>query len=127
MKPLVSTEWLADNLGEVMVFDCTYYLPTEKRDAMAEFTAGHIPSAGFFDINAIADHDTDLPHMVPSPGRFARLIGELGISNTTRVVFYDQKGLNSAMTAPACSMVACPNGWPKAAASNQASPPRPNR
>ena len=46
MKPLVSTEWLADNLGEVMVFDCTYYLPTEKRDAMAEFTAGHIPSAG---------------------------------------------------------------------------------
>jgi thiosulfate/3-mercaptopyruvate sulfurtransferase len=78
------------------VFDCTYYLPTEKRDAMAEFTAGHIPSAGFFDINAIADHDTDLPHMVPSPGRFARLIGELGISNTTRVVFYDQKGLNSA-------------------------------
>jgi len=96
MKPLVSTEWLADNLGEVMVFDCTYYLPTEKRDAMAEFTAGHIPSAGFFDINAIADHDTDLPHMVPSPGRFARLIGELGISNTTRVVFYDQKGLNSA-------------------------------
>lgn len=96
MKPLVSTEWLADNLGEVMVFDCTYYLPTEKRDAIAEFTAGHIPSAGFFDINAIADPDTDLPHMVPSPGRFARLIGELGISNTTRVVFYDQKGLSSA-------------------------------
>ncbi len=96
MKPLVSTEWLADNLGEVMVFDCTYYLPTEKRDATAEFVAGHIPSAGFFDIDAIADPDTDLPHMVPSPGRFARLIGELGISNSTRVVFYDQKGLNSA-------------------------------
>jgi thiosulfate/3-mercaptopyruvate sulfurtransferase len=96
MKPLVSTEWLAQNLGEVMVFDCTYYLPTEQRDATAEFVAGHIPSAGFFDINAIADHDTDLPHMVPSPGRFARLIGELGISNATRVVFYDQKGLNSA-------------------------------
>jgi thiosulfate/3-mercaptopyruvate sulfurtransferase len=96
MKPLVSTEWLADNLGEVRVFDCTYYLPTEQRDAMAEFTAGHIPSAGFFGIDAIADTDTDLPHMVPTPGRFARLVGELGISNTSRVVFYDQKGVNSA-------------------------------
>lgn len=96
MKPLVSTEWLADNLGEVRVFDCTFYLPTEKRDARAEFAANHIPSAGFFDIATISDTDTDLPHMVPTPGRFARLMGELGISNTSRVVFYDQKGLNSA-------------------------------
>ena len=96
MKPLVSTEWLADNLGEVLVFDCTYYLATEGRDAMAEFTAGHIPSAGFFDINAISDPDSDLPHMVPTPGRFAKLVGDLGISNTSRVVFYDQKGLYTA-------------------------------
>jgi thiosulfate/3-mercaptopyruvate sulfurtransferase len=96
MKPLVSTEWLADNLGEVLVFDCTYYLPTEQRNAAAEFAAGHIPSAGVFDIEAISDPDTDLPHMVPTPGRFARLVGELGISNTSRVVFYDQKGINSA-------------------------------
>ncbi len=96
MKPLVSTEWLSDNLGEVRVFDCTKYLPTEPRDAQAEFASGHIPGAGFFDIDAIADTDTDLPHMVPAPGRFARMVGELGISNTTRVVFYDQKGLFSA-------------------------------
>jgi thiosulfate/3-mercaptopyruvate sulfurtransferase len=96
MKPLVSTEWLADNLGEVLVFDCTKYLPTEPRDARAEFAAGHIPSAGFFDIDAIADTDTDLPHMVPAPGRFARMVGELGIANSARVVFYDQKGLFSA-------------------------------
>jgi thiosulfate/3-mercaptopyruvate sulfurtransferase len=96
MKPLVSTEWLADNLGEVLVFDCTKYLPTEPRDAQAEFAAGHIPSAGFFDVDAIADTDTDLPHMVPAPGRFARMVGALGISNTSRVVFYDQKGLFSA-------------------------------
>jgi len=96
MKPLVSTEWLADNLGEVLVFDCTKYLPTEPRDAQAEFAAGHIPSASFFDIDAIADTDTDLPHMVPAPGRFARMVGALGISNSKRVVFYDQKGLFSA-------------------------------
>lgn len=96
MKPLVSTEWLADNLGEVRVFDCTKYLPTEARDAGAEFAAGHIPGAAFFDVDAIADPDSDLPHTLPTPARFARLVGELGISNTTRVVFYDQKGLFSA-------------------------------
>ena len=44
----------------------------------------------------IADPDTDLPHMVPTPGRFARLMGGLGVSNASRVVFYDQKGLASA-------------------------------
>ena len=96
MKPLVSTEWLADNLGEVRVFDCTKYLPNEPRDAQAEFAAGHIPGAGFFDIDQIADTDSDMAHMAPSPGRFARMAGELGISNTSRVVFYDQKGLFSA-------------------------------
>ncbi len=96
MKPVVSTQWLADNLGEVLVFDCTKYLPHEGRDAQAEFAAGHIPGAGFFDVDAIADTDTDLPHMVPAAGRFARMVGDLGISNTSRVVFYDQKGLFSA-------------------------------
>lgn len=96
MKPLVSTQWLADNLGEVLVFDCTKYLPNEPRDAQAEFAAAHIPSAGFFDIDAIADTDSDMAHMVPAPGRFARMVGALGISNTSRIVFYDQKGLFSA-------------------------------
>ncbi len=96
MKPLVSTEWLAENLGEVLVFDCTKYLPTEPRDAQAEFAAGHIPSAHFFDVDAIADTDSEMAHMVPSAGRFARMVGALGISNTSRVVFYDQKGLFSA-------------------------------
>lgn len=96
MKPLVSTEWLAENLGEVLVFDCTKYLPNELRDAQAEFAAGHIPSAHFFDIDAIADTDSDMAHMVPSAGRFSRMVGALGISTTSRVVFYDQKGLFSA-------------------------------
>ena len=46
------------------------------------------------DIDQIADPDTDLPHMVPTPGRFAGLIGQLGVSNASRIVFYDQKGLD---------------------------------
>ncbi|MBO0709996.1 MAG: sulfurtransferase [Acetobacteraceae bacterium] len=98
MDPLVSTAWLAAELGkpDLAIFDATMYLPNEARDGEPEFLAAHIPSSRFFDINLVADPDTDLPHMVPTPGRFARLIGEMGVSNATRVVFYDQKGLASA-------------------------------
>ena len=97
-EPLVSTGWLAEHLGTpgLVVFDATKYLPTEPRDAEAEFRAAHIPGARRFDIDLIADPDTDLPHMVPTPGRFAKLIGALGVGNDSFVVFYDQKGLFSA-------------------------------
>lgn len=98
MQPLVTTDWLAAQLGspELIVFDATKYLPTEGKDGRAEFLSAHIPGARFFDIDAVADPDTDLPHMVPAPGRFAKLLGAMGVSNQTRVVFYDQKGLASA-------------------------------
>ena len=70
---LKSTEWLAGQLGKpgVSIVDGSYYLPTQKRDAKAEYLAGHIPGAIFFDINAIADDSTDLPHMLPGPSQFA--------------------------------------------------------
>jgi len=98
MGPLVTTEWLAGEFGkpDLAVFDATKYLPNEPKDGRAEFLAAHIPGARYFDIDVIADPDTDLPHMVPTPGRFAKLMGEAGVGNATRVVFYDQKGLASA-------------------------------
>jgi thiosulfate/3-mercaptopyruvate sulfurtransferase len=98
MGPLVSTDWLAVEVGkpDLVVFDATKYLPNEDKDGYAEFLRARIPGARYFDIDVIADPDADLPHTVPTPGRFARLMGELGVSNTSRVVFYDQKGLASA-------------------------------
>jgi thiosulfate/3-mercaptopyruvate sulfurtransferase len=93
---LKSTQWLADNLGKVVVVDASYYLPTQKRDPKAEYLAGHIPGAVFFDINAIADHSTDLPHMLPGPGPFATAIGALGIGERDTIVVYDGVGLYSA-------------------------------
>jgi thiosulfate/3-mercaptopyruvate sulfurtransferase len=98
MGPLVTTEWLAAELGkpDLIVFDATKYLPNEPKDGKAEFVRAHIPGGRYFDIDQIADPDTDLPHMVPTPGRFARLMGALGVGNGSRVVFYDQKGLASA-------------------------------
>src|SRR5215469_2772537 len=98
MGPLVSTDWLSAELGkpDLAAFDATKYLPNENKDGHAAFLQAHIPRALYFDIDVIADPDSDLPHMVPTPGRFAKLMGALGVSNTSRVVFYDQKGLASA-------------------------------
>jgi thiosulfate/3-mercaptopyruvate sulfurtransferase len=98
MQALVTTDWLAGELGkpDLVVFDATKYLPNEPKDGRTEFRAAYIPGARYFDIDAVADPDTDLPHMVPTPGRFARLMDELGVGNSARVVFYDQKGLASA-------------------------------
>lgn len=98
MDPLVSTEWLAENLRrpELIVFDATKFLPNEGRDGKAEFLERRIPGARFFDIDVVADQDTPLPHMVPTAGRFELLMGEVGVSNESVVVFYDQKGINSA-------------------------------
>jgi thiosulfate/3-mercaptopyruvate sulfurtransferase len=98
MEPLVSTDWLAAELGklDLVVFDATKYLPNEDKDGLTEFRHAHIPGARYFDIDQIADPETDLPHMVPTAGRFAKLIGALGVSNASRIVFYDQKGLASA-------------------------------
>jgi thiosulfate/3-mercaptopyruvate sulfurtransferase len=93
---LKSTQWLADNLGKVTVVDASYYLPTQKRDARAEYVAGHIPGAVFFDINAIADDSTDLPHMLPGPDQFGDMVGKLGIGETDTIIVYDGVGLYSA-------------------------------
>lgn len=98
MAPLVSTDWLAGALGapDLALFDASYYMPAEQRDARGEYLCQHIPGARFFDVDEVADPDTDLPHMVPSQGRFSRLVGTMGVGNHHRVVFYDQKGLFSA-------------------------------
>lgn len=98
MDPIVGTERLASQLGSpsLVVFDATKYLPNEAKDGRAEYLAAHIPGARYFDIDEVADPDTDLPHMVPSAGRFAKMMERHGVSNDSRVIFYDQKGLASA-------------------------------
>ena len=97
-KNLVTTDWLAARLGkpDVAVVDGSFYLPALKRDAKAEFLAAHIPGAVFFDIDAIADHSTDLPHMLPGATKFSEAVGKLGIGKDDTIVVYDGAGLGGA-------------------------------
>ena len=96
--PMVSTEWLAARLGDpgVRIVDATLPLVGQPGHGRDSYAAGHIPGAVFFDINAIADPDTDLPHMLPSPQAFAEAAGELGLSRDATIVVYDAHGIYSA-------------------------------
>ena len=95
----VTPAWLAAEGGagsKVRVLDGSWHLPTLARDPAAEFLAGHIPGAAFFDIDGISDPDSPLPHMLPSPEQFGRSVSALGVGNDSHVVIYDTVGLYSA-------------------------------
>jgi thiosulfate/3-mercaptopyruvate sulfurtransferase len=98
MDPVVTTEWLSKHLTDpdVRVVDGTWHMPQAKRDPRAEFEAAHVPGAVFFDIDAIADRTTSLPHMLPTAEEFATAVGALGIGGGDQVVVYDVRGVVSA-------------------------------
>ncbi|RYH09912.1 3-mercaptopyruvate sulfurtransferase [Tropicimonas sp. IMCC6043] len=97
-RTLVSTDWLAAHMNnpDLRVLDASWYLPTMDRDPRAEYDAGHIPGARFFDIDEIADLRSDLPHMVPPPEKFISRMRKLGVGDGHQVVVYDGMGLFSA-------------------------------
>ncbi|MBB3898059.1 sulfurtransferase [Roseococcus suduntuyensis] len=102
MDAIVNMEWLAAHLGQpdLVVFDITKYLPNEPFDGRTKFAEAHIPGAHFFDMDEVADTENPLPHMIPTAARFEKLLGAMGVTRAARVVFYDQKGMQSS-----------PRGW----------------
>ena len=96
--PVVSAEWLAEHLDDpsVRIVDATVHLPDTGRNAKAEYVQEHIPGAGFFDLDVIADPVNPLPRKFPPSEVFALEVGKLGIGNDTHVVAYDTPGLYSA-------------------------------
>ncbi len=96
LPPLVSTGWLATRLGrpDLQVLDASWYLPTTGRDARAEYHAGHIPGARFFDLDAASDQASPLPHMLPSERDFTEYMAALGMNDGDGIVVYDGSGIN---------------------------------
>ncbi|EKN3444412.1 3-mercaptopyruvate sulfurtransferase [Yersinia enterocolitica] len=97
---LVTPQWLAEHIDDtnIVILDARMSPPglIPKRNIQAEFEQGHIPGAVYFDIDAIADSSTDLPHMLPSPQVFSEMVGQLGVSDQHTLVIYDDGNLFSA-------------------------------
>jgi thiosulfate/3-mercaptopyruvate sulfurtransferase len=98
MNPLVTTEWLAAELGktDIRVIDATMFLAAHGRTARSEFEAAHIPGAVFFDIEEVSDSTSTLPHMLPPPEKFASRMQALGLGDGSRIIVYDNSPLKSA-------------------------------
>lgn len=98
MDSLVSTEWLARNLGvpDLAIVDSSAFMPNDGRDGKSEFLEAHIPGARFLDINQVADRSNPAPHMLPSEADFGRAMTELGVGRDDRIVVYDNSPLRTA-------------------------------
>ena len=98
MDSLVSTEWLAEHLGEpdLLVVDASWFMPASGRSGREEFLEAHIPGARFLDIDELSDHSNPSPHMLPSAGDFAAAMERLGIGSDDRIVVYDNSPIHTA-------------------------------
>ncbi len=101
MTPLVTTQWLAAELGanDLRIIDATLFLAGTDRNARAEFEAAHIPGAVFIDLDELADTASPLPNMLPPPEKFASRMQALGLGDGSRIVVYDNSPLHSAARA----------------------------
>ena len=101
MDSLVSTQWLADELGaeDLVVLDATMHLPDSPRNAAADFTEAHLPVARFLDLVSFIDPASEVPKSLPTAEQFADRLGRLGIGPDDRVVLYDDSQIRSAARA----------------------------
>jgi thiosulfate/3-mercaptopyruvate sulfurtransferase len=98
MDSLVSTEWLAQHLGEpdLVVVDCSWFMPASGRSGGDEYLAAHIPGARFLDIDEVADKANPAPHSLPSAAEFGAAMERLGVSRDNRIVVYDNSPTRTA-------------------------------
>jgi thiosulfate/3-mercaptopyruvate sulfurtransferase len=95
---LTETDQLAAELDapDLVIIDGSWHMPSDGRNARAEYLEEHVPGAIFFDIDEIADTKSKLPHMLPPPEKFSSRMRSMGIGDGSRVVVYDTAGLFSA-------------------------------
>ena len=101
MDSLVTTEWLAENMGasDVRIVDATVFMPDSDRDAAAEYQEGHIPGAVFMDLATLTDDASPIPNALPPAEKFASRMQKLGLGDGSRIVLYDDSPLKSSARA----------------------------
>jgi thiosulfate/3-mercaptopyruvate sulfurtransferase len=98
MDPLVSTEWLAEHLGEpdLVVIDSSWHMPATGRSGRDEYLDAHIPGARFLDIDALSDRSNPAPHMLPAAADFGAAMERLGVDRNARIIVYDNSLVRNA-------------------------------
>jgi thiosulfate/3-mercaptopyruvate sulfurtransferase len=101
MDSLVSTEWLAKEMGasDLRIVDATRHLPDARRDAAAEYEAGHIPGAVFMDLAELVDSAAPIENTLPSAEKFASRMQSLGLGDGSRIVLYDDSAVKTSARA----------------------------
>ncbi len=101
MDDLVSTAWLEQQLGQpdLAILDATWTMPVDNREPAAEFLSAHLPGARHFDLDALSDQESPLPHMLTCGSAFGRAMVVLGVGRDDRIVIYDDSPLHSATRA----------------------------
>jgi thiosulfate/3-mercaptopyruvate sulfurtransferase len=101
MKSLVSTDWLAQHLGErgLVVLDASAHLPDARREPRAEFETVHIRGARFLDLPTLVDPDSPVPAAVPTANQFAERMQALGVNDGDRIVIYDDSAVKTSARA----------------------------
>ncbi|MFP1840534.1 3-mercaptopyruvate sulfurtransferase [Lonsdalea quercina] len=98
----VTAAWLNSHLNDadITLLDARMLPPGDtSRDIQAEYEAGHLPGAAFFDIETLSDAASPLPHMMPDSTSFAQAMGDLGVSEDQHCIIYDEGNLFSAPRA----------------------------
>jgi len=102
-KNLITQAALNDLLARgaigLSILDASWYLPAQGRDGRAEFESSRIPCAQYFDVDAISDQSSHLPHMMPTADQFAESVGKLGVSDSDHIIVYDGLGIFSCARA----------------------------
>ena len=93
---LVTTDWLNKNIHKVKIIDCSWHLPQSSRNGLEEYKKQHIKNAIFFDLDKNSNKNTDLPHMLTDKNSWEKIVSEMGIKNTDRIIVYDNSDLISS-------------------------------
>jgi len=93
---LVTTDWLNKNIHKVKIIDCSWHLPQSGRNGLEEYKKQHIKDAIFFDLDKNSNKNTDLPHMLTDKNSWEKIVSEMGIENTDRIIVYDNSDLISS-------------------------------
>lgn len=100
-SPLVTAQWLVEHASapDLRILDATWVMPGAPPAGVELYNSQHITGARFFDIDEIADTDSPLPHMLPSPEKFASRARRLGLGDGHRIICYDQNNFCASARA----------------------------